>query len=132
MLLDGTIDEAQYRSAFATMERDRVDALFVSGENPWGYNQLIVALAAKSRIPAIYQFREIVALGGLMANAFDLADSWRKLADVTVQILKGANPGDIPIDQATKYELVINVKAAKALGLEIPPSLLLRADEVFE
>jgi len=131
-LLEGAINEAQYRSVFATMEQDHVDALLVSGDNPLVYSQLIVDLAAKSRIPAIYQFRETVALGGLMAYAFDLADSWRQLANITVQILKGANPGDIPFHQATKFELVINAKTAKALGLEIPPSLLLRADEVIE
>jgi putative tryptophan/tyrosine transport system substrate-binding protein len=132
-LLDGTIDESQYRSVFAAMEQDHVDALMVSPEQINSSNdQLIVDLAEKSRIPAIYAYRETVALGGLMAYAFDRADAQRRVANVIVQILKGANPGDIPFYQVTKYELVINVKTAKALGLDIPPSLLLRADEVIE
>ena len=132
-LLDGTIDEAQYRSVFATMEQDRVDALVVSAEVvSLTYAQLLVDLAAKSRIPAIYAYRETVALGGLMAYANDWADTLRRAADAIVQILKGVNPGDIPFFQATKFQLVINAKTAKALGLEIPPALLLRADEVIE
>jgi putative ABC transport system substrate-binding protein len=132
-LLDGTIDEAQYRSVFAAMEQDRVDALMVSPEMiNFIYDQLLVDLAAKSRVPAIYAYRETVALGGLMAYATDWADTLRRAANAVDRILKGANPGDIPFYQATKFELVINVKTAKALGLEIPSSLLLRADEVIE
>jgi len=132
-LLDGTIDEAEYRSLFGAMERDRADALMVSSEGVnLTYAPLIVELAAKSRIPTIYAYRSTVALGGLMAYAYDLADAWRQHANITVQILKGANPGDIPFYQATKFQFVINVKTAKALRLEIPPALLLRADEVIE
>jgi putative tryptophan/tyrosine transport system substrate-binding protein len=132
-LLDGTIDEAQYRSVFAAMEQDRVDALMVSPELVnFSNDQLLVDLAAKTRIPTIYAYRETVALGGLMAYATDWADSIRRAANAVGQILNGANPGDIPFYQATKFELVINVKTAKALGLEIPSSLLLRADEVIE
>jgi putative ABC transport system substrate-binding protein len=132
-LLDGTIDETQYRSVFAAMERDRVDALMVSPELVnFSNDQLLVDLAAKSRIPTIYAYRETVARGGLMAYAPDWADTLRRAASAVGQILKGANPGDIPFYQATKFELVINVKTARALGLEIPSSLLLRADEVIE
>jgi putative ABC transport system substrate-binding protein len=132
-LLDGTIDEAQYRSVFAAMEQDRVDALMVSPELVnFSNDQLLVDLAAKSRIPTIYAYRETVALGGLMAYAPDWADILRRAANAVGQILEGANPGDIPFYQATKFELVINVKTARALGLEIPSSLLLRADEVIE
>jgi ABC-type uncharacterized transport system substrate-binding protein len=132
-LLDGTIDETQYRSVFAAMEQDRVDALMVSPELVnLSNDQLLVDLAAKSRIPTIYAYRETVALGGLMAYAPDWADTLRRAANAVGQILKGANPGDIPFYQATKFELVINVKTARALGLEIPSSLLLRADEVIE
>lgn len=132
-LLDGTIDEAQYRTVFAAMEHDHVDALMVSPELVnFNNDQLLVDLAAKSRIPTIYAYRETVALGGLMAYAPDWADTLRRAANAVGQILKGANPGDIPFYQATKFELVINVKTAKALGLEIPSSLLLRADEVIE
>ena len=132
-LLDGTIDEAQYRSLFAAMEQDRVDALMVSPELVnFSNDQLLVDLAAKSRIPTIYAYRETVALGGLMAYAPDWADTLRRAANAVGQILKGAIPGDIPFYQATKFELIINVRTAKALGLDIPPSLLLRADEVIE
>jgi len=132
-LLDGTIDETQYRSVFAAMERDRVDALMVSPELVnLSNDQLLVDLAAKSRIPTIYAYRETVALGGLMAYAPDWADTLRRAANAVGQVLKGANPGDIPFYQAAKFELVINVRTAKALGLEIPSSLLLRADEVIE
>jgi putative ABC transport system substrate-binding protein len=132
-LLDGTIDETQYRGVFAAMERDRVDALMVSPELVnLSNDQLLVDLAAKSRIPTIYAYRETVARGGLMAYAPDWADTLRRAANAVGQILKGANPGDIPFYQATKFELVINVKTARALGLEIPSSLLLRADEVIE
>jgi putative ABC transport system substrate-binding protein len=132
-LLDGTIDETQYRSVFAAMEQDGVDALMVSPELVnLSNDQLLVDLAAKSRIPTIYAYRETVALGGLMAYAPDYADTLRRAANAVGQILKGANPGDIPFYQATKFELVINVKTARELGLEIPSSLLLRADEVIE
>ena len=132
-LLDGTIDEAQYRSVFAAMEQDRVDALMVSPEQVnFTYDRLLVDLTAKSRIPAIYAYRETVALGGMMAYASDRADTLRQAANAVDQILKGANPGDIPFYQATKFELIINVKTARALGIEIPPSLLLRADEIIE
>jgi putative tryptophan/tyrosine transport system substrate-binding protein len=132
-LLEGTIDEAEYRRVFAAMEQDHVDALLVSAESiNFFYNQLIVDLAAKSRIPAIYAYRESVELGGLMAYSINLPDGYRRIADVIDQILKGANPGDIPFYQATNFELVINVKAAKALGIVVPPSLLLRADQVID
>jgi ABC-type uncharacterized transport system substrate-binding protein len=132
-LLDRNIDEAQYRRLFSSMEQDRVDALLVSPEAAnFTYRQLIVDLAAKSRIPTLYPTREQVELGGLMAYAFNLPDTYRRIANVIGQILKGANPGDIPFYQQTKFETVINAKTAKALGLEIPPSLLLRADEVIE
>jgi putative tryptophan/tyrosine transport system substrate-binding protein len=132
-LLDGTIDEAQYRRLFTAMEQDRVDALMVSQETVNNtYGQLIVDLVARNRIPAIYTVRYFVMIGGLMAYGYDVSDSYRRAANVVGQILKGANPGDIPFYQATKYELVINVKTAKALGLDIPSSLLLRADEVIE
>jgi putative tryptophan/tyrosine transport system substrate-binding protein len=132
-LLEGKVDETQYRRVFAAMEQDRVDALMVSAEGVnVTYGRLLADLAAKSRIPTVYSYRSTVALGGLMAYAYDLPESFRQAANAIGRILKGANPGDIPFYQATKYELVINVKAAKALGLEIPPALLLRADEVIE
>ena len=92
----------------------------------------IVELAAKGRIPAIYPFREFVEVGGLMAYSIDQADMYRRLANVIDKILRGANPGDIPFYRPTKFELSINLKTAKALGLEMPAMLLARADEVIE
>jgi len=94
--------------------------------------ETIVELAAKGRIPAIYPLREFVEVGGLMAYSIDLVDTFRRVASLIDKILKGANPGDIPFYQPTKYELSINLKTAKALGLEMPAMLLARADEVIE
>jgi putative ABC transport system substrate-binding protein len=93
---------------------------------------LIVALAARHRLPAVYPFRFFVAAGGLMSYATDLNDQYRQAAAYVDQILRGANPADLPVQAPSKYETVINLKAAKALGLEVPPSMLVRADEVIE
>jgi putative tryptophan/tyrosine transport system substrate-binding protein len=97
----------------------------------WAHRRLIVELVEKNRLPAIHPIREAVELG-LMAYASDLAAVWRRIADVVHEVLNGAKPSDIPILQSTKFELVINLQAAKALGLTIAPALLARADEVIE
>ncbi len=132
-LVDGIIDEAQYRRVFAAMEQDRVDGLMLfDAADTFTHRRLLVELAARSRIPAIYTYREFVELGGLMAYSFDLADIYRRVAEQIDKILKGANPGEIPIYQTTRFELAINLKTAKALGLDVPPTLLARADEVIE
>ena len=89
-------------------------------------------MAAKGRIPTIYALREFVEVGGLMAYSIDLAEMFRHIARQIVQILKGGNPGDIPFYRPTKFELSINLKTAKALGLEMPAMLLARAEEVIE
>jgi putative ABC transport system substrate-binding protein len=94
--------------------------------------QLIVELVEKSRLPAMYPWREYVEAGALMAYASDFRELGRRMADDVHEILNGANPGDIPIYLPTKYEFVINLNAAKALGLNIPPTLLAAADEVIE
>jgi putative ABC transport system substrate-binding protein len=89
-------------------------------------------LAGSYRLPAIYSYREFVELGGLMAYAYDIGELWRQLANYTDLVLKGTKPGELPIYQPTKYNLIVNLKTAKGLGLEIPPMLLARADEVIE
>jgi putative ABC transport system substrate-binding protein len=124
---------AEYQRLFAEVAQDRPDAIMVS---EIGYlipdRQLIVELVEKSRLPAIYGFREFVEAGGLMAYESDLGEAGRRMADDVHEILNGAKPGDIPIYQVTKFSLIVNLKAAKELGLAIPPSLLARADEVIE
>jgi putative ABC transport system substrate-binding protein len=120
-------------TAFAEMTRKRADALVVL---PWAtlfyQRRRIAALAAKHQLPAAYTYREYVELGGLMSYGPDLSDSFRRSATYVDKILKGAKPADLPVEQATKFELLINLKTAKALGLTIPPSLLARADQVIE
>jgi putative ABC transport system substrate-binding protein len=130
---DHPVDEAEYRRVFAALAQDGAEGiLVVDEEEPWVYRQLIVALAEKNRLPAIYPFKEFVQAGGLMSYGIDLADVSRRVANMAAQILKGSKPSDMPVFQPTKFELVINLKAAKALGLTVPATLLVAADEVVE
>jgi putative tryptophan/tyrosine transport system substrate-binding protein len=131
LLQEATPSEIQH--GFAEIAPDSLDAIMVADIGELiPYRQLIVELVEKSRLPAMYGLREFVEVGGLMAYEADFGEAARRMADDVHEILNGANPGDIPIYQPTKYQLVINLKAAKALGLTIPPTLLARADEVIE
>jgi putative tryptophan/tyrosine transport system substrate-binding protein len=125
-------DPADIETAFSAIKKDRADAVIVL-RNPIASTRRkqIVDLAAKSRLPAIYVQPEWVEAGGLMSYAPDLRDNWRRAATYVDKILKGVKPADLPVEQPTKFELVINLKAAKQIGLTIPPNVLGRADRVI-
>jgi putative ABC transport system substrate-binding protein len=126
-------DPHGFDSAFASMSAERAQALVVVIDPlTVRYRGRIAELAAKNRLPAMYGFREFADAGGLMAYGTNVADLCRRAAGYVDKILKGAKPGDLPIEQPNKFEFVINLKTAKALGLTIPASLLLRADQVIE
>ena len=123
---------ADFDGAFSEMTGGRAGALTVLGSVTFANERRrLVDLAAKNRLPAVYMERDYVDVGGLMSYGPNVADSFRRAATYVDKILKGAKPGDLPIEQPTKFELVINLKTAKALGLTIPQSLLARADEVI-
>jgi len=131
--LEGTLQEQEYRRVFEGFEQGHPDALIVGDQaENLTYRRIIIELAAKSGLPALYPYREQAEAGGLMAYAPDLLDLYRRAANNVRDILNGAKPSDIPVYLASKFELVINLKTAKALGLPISPSLLVRADEVIE
>jgi len=121
-----------FEGAFAAMTKERPEALLTL-DDPlvFQYQTSIVAFAAEKRLPAMHAFRESVEVGGLMSYGANLPDLFRRAAALVDKILKGARPADLPIEQPTNFELVINLKTAKALGLTIPPSLLRRADQVI-
>jgi putative ABC transport system substrate-binding protein len=124
---------ADFDIAFSDMTRARAGALTVLPSNMFTReHRRLVDLAAKNRLPAVYSLREFVDAGGLMSYAASLTDSCRRAATYVDRILKGAKPGDLPVEQPTKFELVINLKTARTLGLTIPPSVLSRADQIIE
>jgi ABC-type uncharacterized transport system substrate-binding protein len=126
-------DASEIEEAFKAATKARAGAVVVGATRLIaGQFQRVVELAAKSRLPAMYEFRFYVEGGGLISYGVDNVELWRRAAAFVAKILKGVKPADLPIEQPTKFELVINAKTAKALGLTIPQSLLLRADQVIE
>lgn len=126
-------ESKEFGDAFATMKNEHVPALLVIADPLVADNRdRIVAFAAANRLPASYPYRSFADAGGLMSYGADLSDLQRRAATYVDRILKGAKPAELPIEQPAKFELVVNLKTAKALGLTIPQSLLLRADRVIE
>jgi putative ABC transport system substrate-binding protein len=120
-------------AAFATLARERLEVLFVAGDAFFFDRRVQLAtLTARDRIPAAYSVRELVAAGGLMSYGTDLADVFRQVGVYTGSILKGAKPADLPVLQSTKFEFVINLQTARALGIEVPPGVASIADELIE
>ena len=120
-------------AAFATLAHEKVDALFVAGSAFFATRRVqLTVLAASYSVPAIYSQRSFVDAGGLMSYGTNFTDIFRQVGLYTARILKGANPADLPVQQPTKFDLVINLNTARALRLAVPPSLLARADEVIE
>jgi putative ABC transport system substrate-binding protein len=131
--IESPIQGGEYRRVLGAMAQEHVDAVIIGDQTEnITYRQLIVDLLRAAKLPAIFPFREYFEVGALMAYGNSSSDIYRRLAVYIDQILKGAHPGDLPIYLAAKFELLINLATAKALGLTIPPSLLVRADEVIE
>jgi putative ABC transport system substrate-binding protein len=129
----GVRTPGDFDSAFATITRERPQGLLVMADTvTLGQRKRTADFAASHRIPAIYEQRDFVDVGGLMSYGIDIADHYRRAASFVDRVLKGAKPADLPIEQPTKFELVINMKTAKAVGITIPQTLLMRADEVIE
>jgi len=124
---------AEINAVFAALVRERADALLVAGDGFFTTRRVQLAtLAARERIPTAYTVRDFSAVGGLMSYGTDLVDTWHQVGIYTGKILKGANPADLPVQQASKFEFVINLGTATLLGLTMPPTLLSVADEVIE
>jgi putative ABC transport system substrate-binding protein len=126
-------EPGEFEGAFVAMTREHADALFgAAGVLTYEHRKTVVDFAAKSRIPTMWGHRQFVDVGGLMSYAVNFYDQCRRAASYVDQILKGAKPGDLPVQQPTKFEFIVNLRTAKALGLAMPPTLLALADEVVE
>ena len=126
-------DAAEIERAVAAFARSPNGCLIVTaGPSANRHRDLIITLAARHKLPAVYSERSFVAAGGLVSYGTDYIDQYRKAAGYVDRILKGEKPADLPVQTPTKYELVINLKTAKALGLDVPPSVLARANEMIE
>jgi putative tryptophan/tyrosine transport system substrate-binding protein len=127
-------DADGFEKAFAALSKARPDGLYVLGGASLmrANRKLIAGLALKSRLPSVYSVREYVEAGGLISYGADLADSYRRVAYYVDRILKGAKPADLPVEQPTKFELVINLKTAKQIGVTIPPEVLARANRLIK
>jgi putative ABC transport system substrate-binding protein len=131
--LGSAVTEAEYRRVFDSIQRDQVDGIIFSAEfEHYPHRLLLVQLVQQIRLPAIHEVSDYVEAGGLMSYGLDVKPAVRTMAKQAAEILKGANPGDMPYVQEVRFELVINLKTAKSLGLELPPSLLARADRLIE
>ena len=129
----GVRNPAEIDSAFAAMTREQAGALLIHADALFGNQRRQIAeLAAKRRLPSIYWLREYAEAGGLMAYGSNDLDLKRRAATYVDKLLKGAKPADLPVEQPTKFELGINLRTAKAIGLTIPPSLLQRADQIID
>ena len=126
-------NESDLEATFEALVRQGADALLVGNDVFFtNQRQQIVATAARHAVPAVYAFRQFAESGGLMSYSTNLVEVYRQIGVYIGRVLKGENPANLPVVQPTKFELVINLKTAKTLGLDVPPSLLARADEVIE
>jgi putative ABC transport system substrate-binding protein len=129
----GVEARSDFADAFSAMKREHVDALItLAGPGFDVQRSRITGLAAKNRLPAVYPDKTFVEDGGLMSYGRDGAELYRRMASYVDKILKGAKPADLPVEQPTKFEFIVNLKAAKQIGLTIPPNVLVRADKVIK